>query len=260
MELWLVDLDAAAPALEALEREMPRLSADERARARRLKEPRERRQRLAAYMALRIAIERIGGAGIGRKPFTRTASGKPHLGAAAPSFSLAHTAGLALVGVARGQTIGVDLERHRGLSLSPRRRQEILAVGAGLALQALHAGAGDAPVLQAWCRLEAFAKATGRGVARILTQLGVRAARGRQLAPVEIEAAARRLARADGLAVGDVQLPAGLYGAVACTGLSTPPRVRRFPAEEPAIRRLLSSTRPRRRSPPSPVAGGQRLR
>ena len=259
MELWLVDLDAAASALEALEREVPRLSADERARARRLKEPRERRQRLAAYMALRIAIARVGGGAVGRKPFARTASGKPHLGPAAPSFSLAHTAGLALVGVARTEPIGVDLERHRSLSLSARRRQEILAVGAGLALQVPRAGASDAPLLQAWCRLEAFAKATGQGVARLLSELGVRA--GPQLAPIEIEAAARRLARAGGLAVNDLQLPPGLYGAVAFTGLRAPPRVRRFPVKEPAIRRLLSTTRlTHRQAPPSPVAGGQRLR
>src|SRR5262249_58155826 len=60
MELWLVDLDAAAPALEALEREVPRLSADERARARRLKEPREQRRRLAAHPAPRLALARDG--------------------------------------------------------------------------------------------------------------------------------------------------------------------------------------------------------
>ena len=62
MELWLVDLQAAAPALEALERQIPRLSADDRTRAGRLHDRGERRQRLAAYIALRIAIERIGGA------------------------------------------------------------------------------------------------------------------------------------------------------------------------------------------------------
>src|SRR5256885_5042262 len=65
MELWLVDLEAAAPALEALEREVPRLSADDRDRAGRLADAHERRNRLAAYTALRVLLERVGGAGGG---------------------------------------------------------------------------------------------------------------------------------------------------------------------------------------------------
>jgi 4'-phosphopantetheinyl transferase len=249
MELWLVDLEAAASALEALERQAPRLSADDRARAQRLQEPSERRLRLAAYMALRIVIERMGGEEVRGQPFARTPGGRPHLAAATPSFSLSHAGRLALLGVARLPPLGVDLEEHRALTMAPRRRREILAIGAGLARRPVCDGASDATLLQAWCRLEAYAKATGAGVARILTELGARQARGRQLAPCAIEAAARRHAAAGGLAVGDLKLPPGLHGAVAFASARGVARVRRFPTGKAAIVRLLAAARPAARCP-----------
>ncbi len=238
MELWLVDLEAAAPALEALEHDVPRLSADDRDRAGRLSDPREKRYRLAAYAALRVVLERVGGPGVRGQRFLRPAGGKPRL-RDGPAFSLSHAGRLALVGVAQAQTIGVDLEETRAVSMSQRRREEILAVGVGLAAQPLHRSGGDVALLQAWCRLEAYAKARGHGVARALSELGLREARGRQIASPSLEVAARRLAREAGLAVGDVKLAPGLHGAVAYAGGGAHPPLRRFPAEPRAIARLL---------------------
>ncbi len=82
-ELWLVDLEAAAPALEALERDLPRLSGDDRARALRPNDARERRHRLVAYMGLRVVLERVAGAEVRGQRFVRGPGGKPHLGAGA---------------------------------------------------------------------------------------------------------------------------------------------------------------------------------
>ena len=243
MELWLVDLEAAAPALEALERDVPRLSADDRGRAGRLSDPRERGHRLAAYTALRAVLERMGGAGVRGQRFIRSSGGKPRLRAAGPTFSLSHTGSLALIGVARAHAIGVDLEEARALAMSQRRREEILAVGAGLTVRPTGVADNDAAVLQAWCRLEACAKARGQGVARVLGELGLREARGRQLGPADIAAAARRLVREAGLAVRDVKLPPGLHGAVAYAGSGGAPRLRRLPADRQAIARLLMPAR-----------------
>jgi len=243
MELWLVDLEAAAPALEALEREVPRLSADDRDRAGRLADAHERRKRLAAYTALRVVLERMGGAGVRGQRLIRPPGGKPRLRAADPIFSLAHTGGLAIIGVAQSQAIGVDLEEARVLAMSRRRREEILAVGAGLAARPEGDAGSDAAVLQAWCRLEACAKARGQGISRLLGELGLREARGRQLASAAIEAAARGLVREAGLTVGDVKLAPGLHGAVAYAGSGAAPRLRRFPAEHRAIARLALPAR-----------------
>ena len=115
-ELWLVDLEAAAPALEALERDLPRLSGDDRARALRPNDARERRHRLVAYMGLRVVLERVAGAEVRGQRFVRGAGGKPRLGAGRTGFSLSHTEGLALIGVVRAGAIGVDLEMTRTLA------------------------------------------------------------------------------------------------------------------------------------------------
>ena len=240
-ELWLVDLEAAAPALEALERDVPRLSSDDRARALRPNDARERHHRLVAYMGLRVVLERVAGAEVRGQRFVRGPRGKPHLGAGGTDFSLSHTGGLALIGVARAGAIGVDLEMTRTLRMSSRRREEIVAVAGGLAALPIDDPGSDEALLHAWCRLEAFAKARGEGLSHVLGELGLRNAGGRQLSCSQIAAAARRLARQSKLEIADVKLPPGLYGAVAAAGLTQSPRLRHFPADLSAIRRILAA-------------------
>jgi len=237
-ELWLVDLIEAAPVLEALERETPRLSDEDRRRALRLRDADERRQRLAAYGALRIALERWGGARVRRTAYRRNASGSPSL-AGMPAFSLSHADGVALIGVTPARAIGVDLERERRVRVSARRRQEILAAGAGLAGAVVNAPATDRHFLQAWVRLEAYAKAQGESLGRVLDDLQLRSPGRRALSLANIEAGARQQAERRGLRVIDLALPASLLGAVALERPAPPPRLRRFPADLDGLRRLL---------------------
>ena len=124
---------------------------------------------------------------------------------------------------------------------SRRRREEILAVAAGLASKPAGDPMNDEALLGAWCRLEAFAKARGEGLSHLLGELGLRKAAGRQLPRSEIATAARRLARHAGIEIAGVRLPHGLYGAVAAPGLAQSPRLRRFPTDLEAIRRILSA-------------------
>jgi phosphopantetheinyl transferase len=253
-ELWLVDLEAAAPALEALERETPRLRPEDRARAQRVAGTRERRHRLAAYSALRILCERIAGPAIRGRSLLHHPGGKPHLGPDAPAFSLAHVDGLALIAIAPAGRIGVDLERPRSLRLSSRRREEILALGAGLASASAsspaHGRAGDEPLLHAWCRLEAFAKAHGGGISRVLTEIGIRGTTGRQLPLADIEAAARALIGSEGLAVSDLAMPPGLFAAVAAADRPRALRPRPFPCDVRAIDLAAGARPPSLRAPP----------
>jgi 4'-phosphopantetheinyl transferase len=238
-ELWLVDLEAAAPALEALERDVARLSAGDRERARRLREPAEQRQRLAVYVALRIALERVGGPQVRGQPIIRPPGGKPRLEAGSPHFSVSHIGGLALIGVAEAHEVGVDLERMRRTAMSLRRCEEILAAGAGLASRPAGDPESAAALLQAWCRLEAFAKARGLGLSKVLGLLGLRQASGRQLPLATIEGFASELARDWGLAVRDLKLPPALYGAIAGQAGTLPAKPSVFPTEPRAIARLV---------------------
>jgi 4'-phosphopantetheinyl transferase len=172
----------------------------------------------------------------------RGPAGKPRLAGGGPAFSLAHSGDMALIGVVRTGAVGVDLEAPRQLRMSSRRREEIVAAGAGLAGRPHSEDpAGDEALLRAWCRLEAFAKARGEGLSHPLGELGLREAGGRQLGGGQILAAACRLARRAGLEAADLKLPHGLYGAVAAAGLSQPPRLRRFPVDREAICGMLSA-------------------
>jgi 4'-phosphopantetheinyl transferase len=84
-------------------------------------------------------------------------------------FSLSHARGVALIGLTPAGTIGVDVERTREVRIAAERRAAIEAAGA--ALGASLAGDGNTRFLHAWVRLEAYAKADGCGIGRLLTQL-----------------------------------------------------------------------------------------
>jgi phosphopantetheinyl transferase len=246
-ELWLVDLERTAPALQVLEAAQPRLSTDDRRRARQVADLRERRRRLTAYVALRVALERMAGRPLRGAAFVRSPAGKPSLAGVAAEFSLSHSGRFALIGVTRLAAIGVDLERARSVRMSPRHQQLLAAAGRALADMPLPAqSSGDAvgqeTFLQAWSRLEAFAKARGQGLARLLADVGVRGG-SHAATPAQIETATRRVAREAGLKVCDLRLPAGLFGAVAVAKAAPFPRVRAFPIDGPAVARLIHSRR-----------------
>ncbi|MBX9588842.1 MAG: hypothetical protein K2X43_06035 [Hyphomonadaceae bacterium] len=244
IELWLVDLETCAKTLDLLERDTQRLTAEDRAYADRIGQPRERRQRLTAYAALRLLLERVAGPGVRGCRLVRPAGGKPRLDGGGVEFSLSHIDGLALIGVSRAGPLGVDLERMRPARLAPHRLEEISAIGAGLGDQPLPALGAEQTFLQAWARLEAFAKARGRGVARTLTDVGVRGRGLRRLSPADTEAGARQLAHAAGITVHDLTLPSGLYGAVGAARGARPGHARPFPAEAAGVLRLLARPGP----------------
>ncbi|HWB43962.1 MAG TPA: hypothetical protein VG900_00835 [Hyphomicrobiaceae bacterium] len=240
-ELWLVDLDLAAPVLRELESDLKLLGPADIARAQRLNDPRERRRRIAAYTALRIVLDRVLGSGIRGRDFVRTPSGKPRWERTQVDFSLAHSGGLALIGLDRRHPIGVDLEAPRAAKPPQSAREKIMAAARGLARKPVpgsNPGDGDPAFVQAWSRLEAFAKVRGDGLARTLAALGVRGTRGRQKpVPAEIESIARQNARQAGVRVHDLSLPRGYCGAIACAG--PPPRVRPLPTGRDTLHRLL---------------------
>jgi 4'-phosphopantetheinyl transferase len=238
-ELWLVDLDRSAPALEALERELPRLTTHDRDFAATIKDAQQRRWRLAATAALRLLLERVAGPGVRGQLIVRALRGRPALANDAARFSLSHADGLALVGVTRFGEIGVDLEKLRPLHVAPYRREGIIAAGAGLSGRELEENHSDHAFLQSWCRLEAFTKAQGKGLAVTLAELGLRDAK-RPHSCGQIANIARRCARKAGLRVKDVALAQGLFGAIALSGTAMPTRVGSFPTDRAGLERLAA--------------------
>jgi 4'-phosphopantetheinyl transferase len=240
-ELWLVDLKEAAAGLAELEAETPRLSAGDRQRALRLPHRGEQRLRLAAYCALRLALERLAGACVRQRAYTFGRAGAPYLRGTGVRFSLSHTGGIALIGVTRARAIGVDVEGIRAVRLSERRRQELLAVGAGLAMMAAGKRAPAAhDIVQAWTRIEAFAKARGCGLARVLEDLRLRGPVTRILQPARLTAVAAAEAARRALWVSDLAPGGDLVGAIALDATVALPSLRRFPGDSGSMRRLLA--------------------
>lgn len=244
IELWLIDLDLAAPALRELQGDLKLLGAADISRAQRLKDPLERRRRLATYTALRILLERVAGAHIRGQDFIRAPGGKPRCAGTRVDFSLSHSGGMALIGLDTRHAIGVDLEASRRARPTQRARAGIIAAATGLGRGPLPGGDGEDTFLQAWSRLEAYAKAHGDGLAKTLAALGLRGgdrSTPRTPSPADIENTARQRARSAGLNVHDVALPDGYHGAVACAGPA--PRAWPFPTGRRALHALLSPAR-----------------
>src|SRR4029079_17862738 len=99
VEIWFIDLAQSEFALTLLERDEPRLTAQDRRRIGASKDPRRRAEQLAIYTALRLLIERAGGARVAREPFVLRSGDKPRLADSSIDFSLSHIDGCALIGL-----------------------------------------------------------------------------------------------------------------------------------------------------------------
>jgi 4'-phosphopantetheinyl transferase len=245
LELWLVDLEAASPALEAIEAATPRLSEADLARLPSGSDTQRRLQARAARIALRILVERAFGPHWRGIDYTYSPTGKPALaGGAAGGFSLSHSGGQALIGLCSEGGIGVDLERQRTISMPEARQKLVVAAGEGFAPGAPLCEDAESRLLQAWVRLEAVAKTDGVGIGRLLGRLGFWSdeARGADGAGTA-RSNAERLARSAGLKVHDLAAGEDLFAAVAIRGVAGPaaaaPMVRGLPADVSGICGLL---------------------
>lgn len=134
--------------------------------------------RRAARTALRLILAAYVGMGPARRPFSISRTGKPSLAVTtdgaepAVHFNLAHCETVALVGISRTVSVGVDIETQRQPRISEPRRKRLIAAARVLApLDTLAENDSNAAFLQAWVRLEAHAKATGEGLGSLLGRL-----------------------------------------------------------------------------------------
>lgn len=239
VELWLADLRACAPSLDVIENITPRLSPDELAKIERSVTPQAAIERRAAYIALRLMIERAFGTSWRGAPYALAGTGKPYLAGAPGDFSLTHVERFALVGICRGGPIGVDLEPVRPRHVADERRQRIEDAARRLAGGAPLPEEREQRLLQAWVRLEALAKCDGRGIGRLLTGLGIIGGQG-----LASDEAQTYLLEATALyAVHDLSLPDLRDGAsVAACALAREtavPEVNALPASPAALSALI---------------------
>jgi 4'-phosphopantetheinyl transferase len=158
VHVWTIRLDQVAVAA---------LSAEEIARAARVRSPADRARRLASRAALRAILGRYLGEEPRRVQLSATPAGRPLL--VDPSrpleVSLSRSGGWALVAVADGARVGVDLElvdaRHvdeplLDATLTAEERAELESTPASRRVRRFY---------ELWTLKEAWAKADGTGLA-----------------------------------------------------------------------------------------------
>ncbi len=145
------------------------LAPDELERAARMGSEALRRRFLVAHGALRVLVARHAGLDPVALRFDTSGEkgGKPRLAgpslARATDFNLSHSGELALLAIASGVEVGVDVEQLRPLDdLEPLARR-VLAPAEAEALLRQPAGRRLEEWYRAWARKEAVLKASGRG-------------------------------------------------------------------------------------------------
>lgn len=145
------------------------LSREEQDRASRFVSIRHRGEFIAAHTALRAVLSRYCGRPPGTLMLRTAASGKPFLDASDSrgepiTFNLSHSGGRAVLAVAKGREVGVDLERIRPDIQATRLARRFLSQRDQSRIERGENGRRTERFLQIWVALEAVFKAEGTGV------------------------------------------------------------------------------------------------
>jgi 4'-phosphopantetheinyl transferase len=193
------------------------LGAEERARAERFHFARDRDRYVASHGMLRSVLGRYAGQPGPALRFAAGPHGKPALALPAGSdlrFNLSHSGDLALLAVARGREVGVDVEQvaeRAWMEVARRffssREQSLLAE--------LPDGARPEAFFRCWTRKEAYIKARGLGLHANLTAFDVSLAPGE---PAALLRAADDPVGPEGWQLVDLAPAPGYAGALAVEG------------------------------------------
>ncbi|GJJ00873.1 hypothetical protein RugamoR64_14110 [Duganella rhizosphaerae] len=172
--VWLARPGLHDPArLEA--RYLPLLDDDERARHRQLLRPADRHAYLAAHALQRLALAACTGLAPAQLRFRRGPRGKPSPELPAPHAALAcnlsHTSGLVGCVLTRAGACGLDIETVRPLDDMEQIARLVCSPDELAQLAGLADHARQRRFFTLWTLKEAYAKATGEGIAIDLTRV-----------------------------------------------------------------------------------------
>lgn len=237
IELWLIDLDTLGEPLAEREAQDPYCPPGEIDAL--------DASRKVARMALRRLLARSFGRSLSAQPFQPGPHGKPKLLGLAGDFNVSHTflgspsssgaeaKAVALIGLGRVASIGVDIEPLRAVRMDDRRRAAIISAGQSVADGAPLPNNEESAVIQAWARLEAWGKANGRGIGRTLSHFGIWG-RGGASAGDCVQS------QGDEVIVHDIAAAPGLLAAVALPRGVRPPIVRALPLDPAALDEIFA--------------------
>ena len=164
MHVWTTDCDA-----ESGDRphRLASTTSDERERATRFHRPEEGERFLFAHGTLRLVLADYLRCDPLALRFGVHANGKPFVEGADIEFNLSHAGALALIAVARGRRVGVDVEQVRPMPDLDRVAGRVCTPGELATLAGLAKPQREQAFLAMWTRKEALAKATGEGIAGV---------------------------------------------------------------------------------------------
>jgi 4'-phosphopantetheinyl transferase len=174
VHVWWACLDLPAAALAQLAQT---LDPGEHARAERFYFEEDRRRFVASHGALRTVLGSYLAAPPEQVAFGYDAHGKPFVIQAADiiplRFNLSHSHEMALMGVARGRQIGVDVERIRPALADEQMARRFFSPPEVEALLSFPAEQQAGAFFRCWTRKEAYLKARGDGLSFPLDQFDV---------------------------------------------------------------------------------------
>jgi 4'-phosphopantetheinyl transferase len=147
-------------------RDLAILDDEERARAHRFSFERDRRRFVARRAFLRRVLAEYTGGAPARIRYRKSPTGKPQLADVdGVAFSTSHADGLAIVAVATGGEVGVDIERIRAMPDALDIARRFFTEHEAAHLSAIAGPMRSAAFLRLWTRKEAYVKALGHGLA-----------------------------------------------------------------------------------------------
>lgn len=165
VQVWCVHLDVPLEASASL---YASLTCDERNRIARLRFERDQQRFIVAHGVLRAVLGRYLGTRADQIRFVYNAFGKPALSpefASRLTFNLSHSADLALIAVAAGADIGVDLEHIRTQPDFAEIARYFFSAAEVDRLNGLPSRLQAHAFLSCWTKREAYVKASGEGLA-----------------------------------------------------------------------------------------------
>ena len=179
VHIWLVDLDLPANRVQQMAQS---LVENERLRAERFHFKRDKRRFIVRRAVLKTILGRYLQIDPSQIQFAHGTHGKPFLseihGDDSLRFNLAHSHELALIALARGREIGVDLEHLRILPDAEQIAARFFSAREKATLETLSTSRRQEGFFNCWTRKEAYIKATGKGLAQPLDQFDVSLAPG----------------------------------------------------------------------------------
>ncbi len=213
LHVWYGLVDAFSPDIPRLQEV---LSSDERERAGRFHFEKNRGEYVLSRGRLRILLASYIGASPGELCFRYSTHGKPDLNtaarAAALSFNVSHTEGIAVFAFAWNRKVGVDVERVRKNFDAEQIAERFFSATERLALRNLPEEQRHEAFFRCWTRKEAYIKAIGEGLSHPLHQFDVSLTPGE---PAVLLGTRPDTAEAGRWLLREIPLPTNYIGAVA---------------------------------------------